>query len=336
MEVATHHRTMPVTEPSQPSAARFLAREVADRASFGEDDAYRAGLIATEMSTNLVKHARGGEFLARITSSGPDGEIELIALDRGPGMRDSIASLRDGHSTAGTPGNGLGAIRRLADSFDLFSTPGRGTIVVARVRGHRAAAATRTMSVAAVSVAKPGETVCGDAWDVRYASSGASVVIADGLGHGLQAAEAAEAAVTAFRGKPHNTNIAAMEAIHLGIRHTRGAAGAIAEIHRDDHVVRCVGVGNIATAVWRNGAVRQAVSHNGTLGHEARVIREYTYPWAEDAVVVMHSDGLVSHWSLDEYRGLRQRHPSIIAALLYRDFNRGRDDVTVVVGKATE
>ena len=44
-------------------------------------------------------------------------------------------------------------------------------------------------------------------------------------------------------------------------------------------------------------------------------------------------DGLVSHWSIDAYPGLRARHPAIVAAVLYRDFNRGRDDVTVVVGR---
>jgi len=81
------------------------------------------------------------------------------------------------------------------------------------------------------------------------------------------------------------------------------------------------------------GTIRHAVSHNGTLGHGARQIRGYQFPWPAGALFVMHSDGLLSHWQLSDYPGLIQRHPALIAAVLYRDFSRGRDDVTVVVGR---
>jgi hypothetical protein len=92
-------------------------------------------------------------------------------------------------------------------------------------------------------------------------------------------------------------------------------------------------VGNIAAAFHVNGAVRQAVSHNGTLGHEARAFREYAYPWHPGGMAIVHSDGLATRWSVDAYPGLRRRHPAVVAAVLYRDFSRRRDDVTVVVGQ---
>src|SRR4051812_19083356 len=113
MEVRFHH-AVPVTESSQVSAARFEARELADRAGFDETDVHRVGLVATELATNLVKHATDGVLLIRITASSPDGEIELLSIDRGPGIYDVGRCLSDGHSTAGSPGTGLGAIRRLA------------------------------------------------------------------------------------------------------------------------------------------------------------------------------------------------------------------------------
>ena len=47
----------------------------------------------------------------------------------------------------------------------------------------------------------------------------------------------------------------------------------------------------------------------------------------------MHSDGLTTHWTLERLPGLAARHPSLIAGVLYRDFKRGRDDVTVVVAR---
>jgi hypothetical protein len=73
------------------------------------------------------------------------------------------------------------------------------------------------------------------------------------------------------------------------------------------------------------------VSHNGTIGHTARRIRDFEYPVTTPFLVILASDGLSTSWNLDQYPGLRARHPALIAALLYRDFCRHRDDVTVLV-----
>jgi hypothetical protein len=267
-----------------------------------------------------------------VTKSQPDGEIELLSVDRGPGMRDLAASQVDGHSTSGSPGTGMGAVRRLSDSFDIFSDT-RGSVVMARLRAGRRETRAAPFIVAAVSLPKSGETVCGDAWYVRYESGDLQAMIADGLGHGAHAAEAARAAVSAFAGGTHRGEVDALQEMHDQMRHTRGAAAAVATIHRQTGVIGYAGVGNISALVVHNGSVRHAVSHSGTLGHEARVLREYSYPWPAGAIFVMHSDGLGTHWSLDDYRGLRQRHPAIIAAVLYRDHSRGRDDVTVLVAR---
>jgi len=329
------HQLVAVTESSQPSAARFLACDVATAAGFDAVDVHRAGLVATELGTNLVKHATGGALAVRLVSAPPDGCIELIAIDRGPGMPDVGRCLVDGHSTSGTAGTGLGAIRRLSDTFDVFSDE-RGTVVLSQLRAGRTTGPAIGFAVGAISFAKPGEPICGDAWTYRRQSDATTIVVADGLGHGFDAAKAAEAALHAFRSARDDDNVRALQRMHDGIRHTRGAAAAIAKIEPRPGVVRCAGVGNIATAVCLNGTVRQAVSHNGTLGLQARVIREYSYPWSPGALVVMHSDGLSSHWTLDRYRGLRRRHAAVIAAVLCRDYSRDRDDVTVVVAKENE
>jgi hypothetical protein len=205
--------------------------------------------------------------------------------------------------------------------------------VFARLRAGRHDAPATAIAVAGVSVAMDGEPVCGDAWGVAHQSDGAIVLIADGLGHGVYASEAARTALHRFDALTYRSSVDSLQAMHDGMRHTRGAAGAIADIRRGARLVKYAGVGNIATAFLQGTSTRQAVSHNGTLGHDVRVIREYAYPWSPDTTFVMHSDGLTSRWSLDGYRGLRQRHAAVIAAVLYRDHARGRDDVTVVVGR---
>ena len=77
-------------------------------------------------------------------------------------------------------------------------------------------------------------------------------------------------------------------------------------------------------------------SHNGTLGHELRKIQEFSFPWEPQSVLIMHSDGLGSRWDLNQYPGIMTKHASVIAAVLYRDFERQRDDVTVLVAKSLE
>jgi anti-sigma regulatory factor (Ser/Thr protein kinase) len=333
MEVSRTHRRVPVVESSQPSAARFAAHDAAYAAGFGEEDSHRAGLIATELATNLVKHATGGELLVR-DMGGPSQTVELIAIDRGPGIDNIARSLADGHSTAGSSGTGLGAVQRLADSFDIYSEKPRGTVVLARVcAGRGQPKPERPLTVGAVSIAKNGEPVCGDSWQVAQRPDSALVIVADGLGHGIAAREASIAAIATINPRQNGDIATRLRIMHDGLRHTRGAAAAIAEICLRPGLVKFAGVGNISGTIYRPGVTRHTVSLNGTLGHEARTFREYSYPWEPSATLVMHSDGLGTHWSLDDYRGLYQRHPAVIAAVLYRDFSRQRDDVTVVVGR---
>jgi anti-sigma regulatory factor (Ser/Thr protein kinase) len=323
-----------VTESSQPAAARYAAHDAAGIAGFSEEDAHRAGLVATELATNLVKHAVGGELLVRGLHGPVVPEVEIIAIDRGPGIAEVGRAMTDGHSTTGTAGTGLGAVRRLSDDFHIYSQRDRGTVALARLRPGRAERSPRPfLEAAAISVPKSGETVCGDAWQVYAHAEGLIALVADGLGHGLPAHEAATAAVAAVDPRRSVDLPELLQTIHAALRHTRGAAVALADIRPRPRVIRFAGVGNVSGVVWGAAAVRRTVSLNGTLGHQARQFREFSYPWEHEAVLIMYSDGLASHWSIDDYPGLRRRDPAVIAAVLYRDFSRQRDDVTVLVAR---
>jgi anti-sigma regulatory factor (Ser/Thr protein kinase) len=319
---------VPVSDPSGVGEVRRAAEALSAR--WGLQDAHRgqAALVATEMATNLVKHAGHGQILLRGLLQAERPAIELLALDRGPGIPNLAQSLKDGTSTRGTPGTGLGAIRRASTAFDVFSSS-QGTAVLARVGGEPSEPA-QGWDWGAVAVAKAGETVPGDSWAVAEGEGVVRLLVADGLGHGPDAATAAEAARSTFLERAGRSLTALLEDCHRAMRPTRGAAVAVAEVDRVRREVRYAGVGNIAATLWSPAGTRSLVSLNGTLGHGHVRLREFSYPWMPQSLLILASDGLRTHWALDAYAGLAARSPALVAGVLYRDQSRGSDDVTVV------
>lgn len=325
---------LPIEDDSYVSEARRAALRVAADPAFDEDAHGRLAIVATELTTNLVKHAAGGELVLRAMHIGDVPAVELLALDKGPGLHDVGAVLRDGFSTAGSPGSGLGAIRRLSTVFDLYTEPDRGTALLARVASGpvRRPPSGRTLAVGAVCLPAPREQACGDAWLALSGRDAMRILVVDGLGHGPTAAAAAQEAVRVYRDRATLGPSEALEVLHAALRSTRGAGAAVAQIALAAGEVRFAGAGNIAACLIADGATRSMASMNGTLGVEARKIREFRYPWT-GGLLVMHSDGLATRWTMDDYPGLSRRDPALIAGVLYRDFLRGRDDVTVVVAQ---
>jgi anti-sigma regulatory factor (Ser/Thr protein kinase) len=322
-----------VAEPSQVGEARRAATALAASLGFDEARAGRVALAVTEAATNLVEHGAAGELLLRALPDTPG--VEMLALDRGQGIRDVARALGDGFSTSGTPGTGLGAIRRTADDFDLWSAPGAGTALLARLWAEGAAPAARApLEVGVAQLPKGREERCGDAWSMTVRATGdVLLMVADGLGHGPAAADAASEAARIFRGQAGRAPREIIEVAHAALRHTRGAAVAVALVSRAEGVVRYAGIGNIAAQIVDGAGSRSLVSLNGIVGHELRRVQEFSYPWPADGLLVMHSDGLESHWKLDGYPGLAARDPALVAGVLYRDFARGRGDVTVLVAR---
>ncbi|HET7217784.1 MAG TPA: ATP-binding protein [Vicinamibacterales bacterium] len=323
-----------VNAPPDAAAARRAAEDAARRSHFDVTRTGQVAIVVTELATNILKHAQHGEILVTPCRNDAHRGLEVLAIDRAPGIADLGAALVDGRSTAGTLGQGLGAIRRLANDFDIFTQPGKGTVALARVWArHDAAIGAQALTIGAVNVAKPGEEACGDAWSARIGPHYATLMVADGLGHGLLAAEASAAAIGTFERDPLRSPSLTLDDVHLALRSTRGAAVAIAAIEFGRDIVAYAGLGNIAASLVVDQSRRSLVSHNGTAGHVARKLQEFSYPMPPAASLVIHSDGLGSHWNPADYSGLWSRDPAVAAGVLYRDFTRRRDDVTVVVGR---
>jgi anti-sigma regulatory factor (Ser/Thr protein kinase) len=323
-----------ITESSQTGEARRVALALAVRLGFNEIERGKVGIVVTELANNLVQHASGGVVLLRAIEQHPTLGIEVLALDQGQGMLDVDECLQDGFSTGSTAGNGLGAIHRLSSFLEIYSLPTKGTAILAHLwSDSKHHPSENALEIGGVCLPKVGEPVSGDAWTCQGEADRCLLLVVDGLGHGSAAANAAAAAVRAFHEQQHRSPYAIIEATHQALRSTRGAALAIAEIDFEQQSVRFAGVGNIAASLASGTEHYNFMSHNGTVGHEVRKIQEFTHPWYANGLLIMHSDGLGTQWKLDRYPGLSHKHPSLIAGVLYRDFHRERDDVTVLVAK---
>jgi anti-sigma regulatory factor (Ser/Thr protein kinase) len=333
--------TIPMTDSSRVGEARREAALLAGAAGIGEVAAGKLALLVTELGTNLFRHAQEGEMLLhRLGSDGNEKSgVEVLAIDRGPGMTSVAECMRDGYSTGGTNGVGLGAVMRAASVFDIHSHVGRGTLILARVyaapRSSDIEPAPSAIVVGGVAVPYPGQTECGDSWAHFSEGPITRVVVADGLGHGPEAAVASRAATDVFRRNRQLPLTELLARCHEALAATRGAAMAVAEIDRGTGVLRYAGVGNIAGVVLGGLKDRGLASHNGTVGQHLPRAQVFEHEWPADGALIMSSDGIVSRWSLDDYVGIRAKHPSLVAGLVYRDFSRKRDDTTVVVARAT-
>jgi anti-sigma regulatory factor (Ser/Thr protein kinase) len=330
-----------IDEASQCAEARRHALRLAVEIGFDEVRAGKVAIVATEACTNILKHAGRGEILFQITDPGSEGavpELELLALDKGPGMHNIEECLRDGYTTGSSPGTGLGAIRRLSAESDFYSVPGEGTAILARWPVTETAAGISTaprLRVGAVNVSKHGEEVCGDSWGVEQTDDFSTVLLADGLGHGFEAGQASLEAVRILRDNPELPPGTLIDLAHRALRSLRGAAVSVASLDLMRGKITFAGLGNVTGHIYAvSGRSQHLVSVNGTAGHQVPRIREFSYPWPDGGILVMHSDGLSSAAGLDSRPALALRDPSLIAGVLYRDFSRGHDDATVVVARA--
>ena len=338
-----------IENTSEVGQARRLAETVCREAGFAEFPVDEVGLVVTELATNLVKHTAGAGGLlvfSPLTVEGA-GCIDILALDRGPGIAHLGTVLHDSYAakTAGDTGLGqgvglglgLGAVRRLSSVFDIFSAPELGTAVFSRRWQNAPPATAPAVAVGAVCLPVHGEQACGDAWAMHTSGDTCVFLLVDGLGHGPDAAVAANLAVNLFERSLLLSPMEGVSVLHAGLVNTRGAAVAVAELNLASGCLRYAGLGNISGLILGEGTSQNLVSHNGTAGLVAGTIQQLSYPWPKThGVLVMHSDGVASHWSLQDYPGLAHKHPALIAGVLYRDHRRAHDDSTVIVAKAAE
>lgn len=331
------HRRHPVSVEEDVGALRRAVSEVASRS--GKAAVGDVALVATELATNLLRHTTsGGYVLYRETPAG----IELLAVDRGPGMaRSDVATTGATHGSqrrsggapgpaAGGLGVGLAGVKRHSTTFDLYSTKPEGTVILT----HLGAASQESewCRWGAVNVPFGGDGDSGDGWGVSVDGTLAAVVV-DGLGHGAAAADAARAALSVFGRSGADDPVAFIAAAHEEMRRTRGGVLGACAIRPDLDQLSYAGVGNIASRLLEGAGSQSLVNRDGSVGTHLGVptTKARHYHWGPGATLVMATDGLRSGWDPRSYPGLLRHHPAVVAAVLERDFGRGTDDAAVLV-----
>lgn len=322
------HKSIAITDRSSVGEARRTATRVAQLIGFDVQRRSDIGIVATELANNVLLHGLSGELLICPIDVGSEW-LDIMALDKGPGIRDVNRAFEDGISTKGTAGHGLGAVKRLSDEISLYSNPGAGTVVFCRFRLRQAF---KQIPLGIISIPVSGEIICGDSYLALPGAKRSLFMVVDGLGHGAIAGNAANEALKAVETASQESLGDILTTAHNALKATRGAAMSIAMVDHERSVVTYAGVGNISATIVSGTSARGMVSRNGTLGAVFPKVQEYTYPFQEGAMLLMFSDGLNSRCGLSEYPGgILKRPPGLIAALLYRDFSRRRDDATVLV-----
>ena len=319
-----------VTDASSVGEARRTALTAAHRLGFDETRSGELALLATEATRNVLVHGGGGQVVISGINDTVGPVARILAIDKGGGIANIADAMSDGYSTAGTMGVGMGAMKRMATKLEIF-TGRTGTVILLELGQHTPK---EMLQIAGLAVPHPGERLCGDSWYCHHTPDRTLAIIADGLGHGWGASEAAQEAIATFRQRVDLAPGQILGYIHDALRKTRGAVAAIAEIRPREQALIYAGVGNISGVLLAGGSSRSLVSHNGTLGMSSPKIQKFRSPWPPDAMLVLHSDGLHSKWDLSSYAGLASRHPAVIGGALLRDFRRQRDDTSIVVVKA--
>lgn len=292
-------------------------------------------LIVAEMTSNLFKYSDDGELLMGVFANGGSPYVELVSIDNGPGIANPSRMMQDGVSTSNTLGHGLGSMKRMSDTFELYSQVGWGTIVLSRVYSEPEKARVQNRIIMRpIVVSKPGESTSGDGFIYKKNDKYLKMMLADGLGHGPEANKAVREAAAAFKVFPDYSPTETIRFIHNAIKKTRGAVMNIIAFDQQRKVWTSAGVGNIAARLSGPVNFKNHMSYNGIVGHNIPgTMNDQDYSIDEFNQVILCSDGIKTRIDMARYPMMYKYDPAVLAAAIYKDHARRNDDMSVVIAK---
>jgi len=305
-------------------------------AGFSERKISEIDIVVAEIGTNLVNHGGGGEVLVKLVEDNGHQGIEILALDKGPGMADVSRMIIDGVSTKNTLGQGLGAIRRLSDNFQIYSQPNWGTVVLSRIFNEPLPIYSKkpAFEMSALLAPKPNEKYCGDGYYSSFGQDKLIVFLGDGLGHGFHAEAAVLAAIESLKTCSADNAVAIIRHIHEHVRKTRGLVATVGVLDCRSKIWSLCGVGNIHTKLTSHSNQYGYMPYNGIIGMNIpNSLKEREFPYEPGQYLLFCSDGIKSRVDLGRHPSIQRCDPAVIAAVVYNEFARHTDDTGIVVCK---
>jgi anti-sigma regulatory factor (Ser/Thr protein kinase) len=321
------------------SFVAFVKREIHNAATQQFFSQSRVGIIdivVAELTSNVIKHAGRGELLYRFSTENDVKLVEIICVDNGPGIKDVTHAMKDGVSTTKTLGQGLGALGRLSDFFQVYSIVGWGTVCYCKIYGSSTSPASDLTSLRfkALNVSKPGQTVSGDGFQTLTTSNYTKIFMGDGLGHGKEAHDAVQLAITNFKVCLENDPVEILKFIHGPVKKTRGLVATVVTV---DHNLKCwkiCGIGNIATRLYEGLVNKNYISYNGIVGlNIPSTLKNHEADFGKHQCLIMTSDGIKNRWELSQFPSILRYDLMMLAAVIYKDSARKNDDMSILIAR---
>jgi anti-sigma regulatory factor (Ser/Thr protein kinase)/serine/threonine protein phosphatase PrpC len=327
---------------------RYIVEE-SKKLGFNTTELGEISIVINELCTNFIKHKTvDGTLTFRILNECDRTAIEITAQDKGPGIKNIDEVIKDGVSSKGTMGGGLGAIKRLMDSFEIYSycdndsvavkstysgLDSIGTLIILKKWiNHNLKPGESDIKLSLLSRPYAGMAVNGDQCYVKKLKDRCLFAVIDGLGHGLEANKVSKLASEIIEDNTHKSIEDMLAAINNGLKYTRGAVAGIMIIDTIKKEFQYSAVGNVEFRYFWNGKTERLVPSNGLLGaYDNRKIKVHRRPYEQGALITMCTDGITNKWDFDTYLNVDLTNPAVLANLILRDFGKKNDDATVLV-----
>lgn len=284
-------------------------------------------IIATELATNLVRHANRGGVIHY--SGSPDQGLTLETSDDGPGITNVENSMKDGVSSKGSLGGGLGAVQRLADHFSL-ETGEQGTKIV--VGKYLDSQMKQSLSVGVYSRPYPGFIRNGDGFFIHQKPTRNVIGLFDGVGHGELAYQAANILLHSLKDHYKLSLEQMVQHSHQRLRGSRGTVLFLAVITKSE--LKYIGIGNIEAFLGMDGVQpKRLMSYRGVLGANFPEMKVMTLPWKPGSWLLTYTDGIVERWKSLEPFFIQGGDPGMVCRQIVQNYGRNNDDASVLIAR---
>jgi len=334
-------------DPIQSESAGILLRSrlqaSARRMGFSDVRRENMVLIASEMTSNLIKHA-GGKGMVQLWEQ-PGPALDILAFDFGPGVSDLTLAQQDGYSTTKTLGKGLGSMQRLSDVFGIYSQlekdakHGRwhGTAIWTRFLLHKPESRSNKKSPHTASHAPfefgffsralNDDRYNGDKIYLQRHEERLRLLHLDGLGHG-EIAQMATSGLDPYLNADNTLNLLAAVDRHL-MTTTRGAVAIASDFDLAQRKIEVLGVGDMSVHIIKHDQLQNLSFAPGILGREHKTPAITRMGFDKKTTLISASDGIRRSWDAESFPGLFNQHPQLIAYVLGNIMARVTDDQSI-------